>query len=90
MQEMHDTQVRSPGWENPLEYEMATHSSIIAQKIPWAEETGGLQSMGSQRIGTGLSMSTTTTNLDDECLTRKEGKDLNEKQFINTVMEPHG
>ena len=46
--------------------------------------------MGSQRIGTGLSMSTTTTNLDDECLTRKEGKDLNEKQFINTVMEPHG
>ena len=45
--------------------------------------------MGSQRIGTGLSMST-TTNLDDEYLIRKEGKDLNEKQFINTVMEPHG
>ena len=82
--------VRSLGQEDPLEEETVTHFSILAWEIPWTEETGGLQSMGSQRIGTGLSMSTTTTNLDDECLTRKEGKDLNEKQFINTVMEPHG
>ena len=41
--------VRSLGWEDPLEQEMATHSSILAQKIPWIEEPGGLQSMGLQR-----------------------------------------
>ena len=43
-----ETQVRSLGWEDPLEKEMATHSSILAWKIPWTEEPGGLQSMGSQ------------------------------------------
>ena len=45
------TQVRFLGWEDPLEKEMATHSSIIAWKIPWMEEPGRLQSMGSQRVG---------------------------------------
>ena len=44
---MQDTQVRSLGWEDPLEKEMATHSSILAWKIPWMEEIGRLQSMGS-------------------------------------------
>ena len=43
--------VRSLGWEDPLEKEMATHSSILAWKIPWTGEAGGLQSMGSQRVG---------------------------------------
>ena len=43
--------VRSQGWEDPLEEEMATHSSILAWKIPWTEEPCGLQSMGSQRAG---------------------------------------
>ena len=43
--------VRSLVWEDPLEEEMATHSSILAWKIPWTEESGGLQSMGSQRAG---------------------------------------
>ena len=43
--------VRSLGWEDPLEEEMATHSSILSWKIPWTEESGGLQSMGSQRVG---------------------------------------
>ena len=38
------------GWEDPLDKEMATHSSILAWEIPWAEEPGGLQSMGSQRV----------------------------------------
>ena len=42
--------VRSLGQEDPLEEEMATHSSIHAWRIPWTEETGGLQSMGSQRV----------------------------------------
>ena len=42
-----ETWVRSLGWEDPLEKEMATHSSILAWRIPWMEEPGGLQSMGS-------------------------------------------
>ena len=46
-----DPQVLSLGWKDPLEKEMATHSSILAWKIPWNEEPGGLQSMGSQRVG---------------------------------------
>ena len=46
-----ETWVRSLGWEDPLEKEMATHSSIHAWKIPWTKESGGLQSMGSQRVG---------------------------------------
>ena len=44
-------EVQSLGQEDPLEEEMATHSSILAWKIPWTEEPGGLQSMGSQRVG---------------------------------------
>ena len=44
------TRVRSLGWEDPLEKEMAIHSSTIAWKIPWTEEPGRLQSMGSQRV----------------------------------------
>jgi len=46
-----ETQVPSLGWEDPLEKEMATHSSTLAWKIPWTEEPGGLQSMGLQRVG---------------------------------------
>ena len=42
--------VQSLGWEDPLEKEMATHSSTLAWKIPWTEEPGRLQSMGSQRV----------------------------------------
>ena len=47
---MWETQVRSLGWEDALEKEMATHSSILAWRIPWMEEPGGLYSMGSQRV----------------------------------------
>ena len=46
---MQGTQVLSLDWEDPLEKEMANHSSIVAWKIPWTEEPGRLQSMGSQR-----------------------------------------
>ena len=46
-----ETQVQSLGREDPLEKEMATHSSTLAWKIPWMEEPGRLQSMGSQRVG---------------------------------------
>ena len=48
---MQKMQVRSLGWEDPLEQEMATQSSILAWEIPWTEEPGGLQSMGLQRVG---------------------------------------
>ena len=51
MSTMQEIQVRSLGWEDPLEKEMAPHSSTISWKIPWTEEPGKLQSMGSQRVG---------------------------------------
>ena len=58
---MQETRVRSLDWEDPLEKEMATHSSILAWKIPWTEEPGRLQSMGLKRVrhdwATSLSLS---------------------------------
>ena len=48
---MQETRVRSLGWEDPLEKEVAPHSSILAWRIPWTEEPGGLQSVESQRVG---------------------------------------
>ena len=51
LQEIQETGVPSQGREDPLEEEMATHYSILAWKIPWTEESGRLQSMGSQRVG---------------------------------------
>ena len=45
-----ETQVQSPGQEDPLKKEMATHSTILAWRIPWTEEPGGLQSTASQRV----------------------------------------
>ena len=48
---MQETWLRSLGQEDALEKEMATHSSVLAWRIPWTEEPGGLQSMGSQRVG---------------------------------------
>ena len=48
---MQETQVQSLGWEGPLEKGMATHSSILVCRIPWTEEPGRLQSMGSKRVG---------------------------------------
>ena len=50
MQETHEMRVRSLGQDDPLEEEMATDSSVLAKKIPWTKEPGGLQSMGSQRV----------------------------------------
>ena len=49
MQETQEMLVQSPGWEDPLEKGMATHSSILVGESPWTEEPGGLQSMGSGR-----------------------------------------
>ena len=47
---MRETWIRSLGWEDPLEEGVATHSSILPWRIPWTEEPGGIQSMGSQRV----------------------------------------
>ena len=47
---MQETQVQSLDWEDPLEEGMVTYSSVLAWRIPWTEEPGGLQSMGSQRV----------------------------------------
>ena len=44
-------QIQSLGWEDPLEERMATHCSVLAWRVPWTEEPGGLQSVGSQRVG---------------------------------------
>ena len=48
---MQENQIQSLGWEDPLEKEMAIHASILAWRIPWTEEPGGLQSLGSQKVG---------------------------------------
>ena len=52
---MQETQVQSLGWEDPLEKEMATHSSILAWEMPWTEEPGGVEFMGPQKSQTQLS-----------------------------------
>ena len=51
MQEIEEMQIQSLGQEDPLEEDIATHSSILAWRIPWTEDPGGLQSIGSQRVG---------------------------------------
>ena len=50
--EMWETQIQSLGWEGPLEKGMATHSSILAWRVPWTEEPGRLPSVGSQKVAT--------------------------------------
>ena len=57
---MQETWVQSLGRDNALEEDMATHSSLLAWEIPWTEEPGGLQSMGSQSVGHDLVTTTTT------------------------------
>ena len=48
---MQETWIRSPGWEDPLEKEMAANANILAWRIPWTEEPGGLHSIGLERVG---------------------------------------
>ena len=56
-----ETQGQSLGWKDPLEKGMATHSSVLAWRIPWTEELGELQSMGSERVRHSVAMSTKQT-----------------------------
>ena len=67
---MQETQVRSLNQEDPLEKEMTTHSNILAWRIPWTEEPGGLQSIESQRIG-----------YDDSYLARQHAKTVSLKHY---------
>ena len=59
---MQETRVRSLAWEDPLEKEIVTHSSILAWGIPWTEEPGGLQSLGLQRVGHSFILTHTHTH----------------------------
>ena len=63
MKEMQETWVQSLGWEDPLEEEVATHSSILSGRISWTEEPGGLQSTGSQSDVTETPGSMVTSNI---------------------------
>ena len=64
---MWETQVWTLGWEDPLEKEMATHSSILAWRIPWTEEPGGLPSTGLQRVGHDWATSLHFNLLEPQC-----------------------
>ena len=84
---MQETQVFPLSWEDPLEKAMATHSSILALKIPWKEELGGLQSMGSQRVGHDL---TTKRQQERERLTSwKLTQLLTPSVLICDLLAPH-
>ena len=68
MQEIQETQAQSLGWEDLLKKEMASYSSILAWKVPWIEEPGGLQSMGPQKSHIQLSNETTPGLKDRDCV----------------------
>ena len=71
MQEMEETPVRSLDWEDHLEKEIATHSSILAWKIPLTEEPGGLQSMGSQKSDMNEQLNQVLTKLNLQLMLNK-------------------
>ena len=79
---MQETRVRSLGWEDPLEKEMAIHSSTIAWKIPWTEEPGRLQSMGSQRVGHNWATSRSRSHSGWTTATRGKGAENRWKHFL--------
>ena len=78
-----ETWVRSLGWEDPLEKETATHSSTPAWKIPWTEEPGGLQSMGSQRVGHDWATSLSQLNSSTSEIAWIQQDELRESRFRN-------
>ena len=79
-----EMQVRSLGWEDPLEKEMAIHSSILAWEIPWTEEPGGIQSMGSQRVGHNL----VTKELQQNPFTYHSSCRMSISKHLNTMQTP--
>ena len=83
---MQETQVQSLGWENPLEKEMATHSSILAWRIPQTEEPGGLQPIASQRVGhdwaTSLSLSFCVEKTRKDAVSTRQGSEAHKIEFL--------
>ena len=76
-----ETWVRSLGWEDPLEKEMATHSRILAWRTPWTEEPGGLQSMGLQRVGLDWATSLSLSLYGAQCLVKHQIRCHSEGDF---------
>ena len=83
---MRETWVWSLGWEDPLEKEMATHSTILAWRIPWTEEPGGLQSTGSQRVGHDWAPSLHFTHFSHPYMTTGKTIALTRWTFVGKVM----
>ena len=79
---MQEPQVWSLGGEDSLEEEMVTHSSILAWRVPWTEEPGRLQSMGSQRVG--LNWATERTQYTDYCSTNSSARSLKHRASLET------
>ena len=77
---MEETQVQSLGQKDPLEEDMAPHSSILAWGIPWTEEPGGLQSMGSQRVTRLKQLSTHA----QQCVCSVTSKHVNTCTYVDT------
>ena len=77
---MQQTQVRSLGWADPVEKETATYSRVLVWDIPSTEESGGLQSMGSQRVGHDLLDKNNSTETRDESMTMIPGQVLSQQK----------
>ena len=82
---MQETQVRSLDWKDLLEKEMAPHSSILAWKIPWTEEPGGVQSMGSQRVRCDCATSLSLSFFHPLCASHMLGMQCEHRGGINPV-----
>ena len=87
---MRDTWVRSLGWEDPLEKGMATHSSILTWRTPQTEEAGGLQSMGSQRVGHDRATTPPHTHTTECYSAIKKYEKYEILPFVTTWMELEG
>ena len=85
---MRETWVQSLGWEDPLEKEMATHSSILAWRIPWTEEPGGLQSTGSQRVGHDWALSLHFTFKEKASLPWQMRTTITQGSFVYSILLP--
>ena len=92
---MLETWVRSLGWEDSLEEEMATHSSILAWRMPWTEEPGRLQSVGSRRVGCNFhihffSRTKICISFGAGRVSRVEGRIGRKKAYSKTIILPFG
>ena len=83
---MWETRVRSLGWDDPLEKEMAIHSSTIAWKIPWTEEPGRLHSMGSQRVGHNWATELNWTDVNVLCIYPKLCLQVGSASWLRTYL----